>query len=127
MADSKARLVGVFVMATGVGVMGGMFGIGGGALLVPLLGLLFGYEQHRAQGTSLVALVPPTGLLGFLEYWRAGYVSWQVGLLLMPGVFLGGLLGSRIAQKLSPHKMRQVFALLLFTLGAWQALAAWIL
>ena len=127
MADSKARLVGVFVMATGVGVMGGMFGIGGGVLLVPLLGLLFGYEQHRAQGTSLVALVPPTGLLGFLEYLRAGYVNWQVGLLLMPGVFLGGLLGSRIAQKLSPHKMRQVFALLLFTLGAWQALVAWIL
>ncbi len=127
MADSKARLVGVFVMATGVGVMAGMFGIGGGVLLVPLLGLLFGYEQHRAQGTSLVALVPPTGLLGFLEYWRAGYVNWQVGLLLIPGMFLGGLLGSRIAQKLSPRKMRQVFALLLFVLGAWQAIAAWVL
>jgi len=40
-----------------------MFGIGGGVLLVPLLGLLFAFGQHRAQGTSLVALIPPTGIL----------------------------------------------------------------
>ncbi len=127
MTEETIRVVGVLAVATGVGVMAGMFGVGGGVLLVPLLVLIFHYEQHRAQGTSLIALVPPTGLLGFLQYARAGHVSWKVGLLIMPGVFLGGLLGSRMAQKLSPRKMRQFFALLLFALGAWQAIAAWIL
>jgi hypothetical protein len=103
-----------------------MFGVGGGVLLVPLLGLLFGFEQHVAQGTSLVALVPPVGLLGFFEYSRAGYVDWYIGLLLMPGIFLGGIVGSRLAQRLQPRRMRQVFAVLLFLLGAWEAASAWL-
>ena len=93
---------------------------------MPMLVLLLGFEQHRAQGTSLVALVPPTGLLAFLNYWRAGEVSWRVGLLVMPGIFLGAILGSRWAQKLRPQPMRRVFAVLLFVVGAWQALSSWI-
>ncbi len=125
MADSRARLGMILLVAGGIGVLAGMFGVGGAVLLVPLLVLLFGFEQHRAQGTSLVALVPPTGLLAFLNYARAGEFNWPVGLLLMPGVFLGGLLGSRLAQMLSPQRMRRVFAVLLFILGAWQAYSAW--
>jgi len=124
---SNARLAGIFAVACLVGVMGGMFGVGGGILLVPLLALLFQFDQHRAQGTSLVALVPPTGLLALLNYWQAGQVDLRVGLLLMPGVFLGGMAGSYLAQQLSPGGMRRVFAGLLFALGAWQAVAAWLL
>ncbi len=125
MVDSRARLALILLVACGVGVMGGLFGIGGGVLLVPLLVLLFGFEQHRAQGTSLMALVPPTGLLAFLNYAHAGQVNWKVGLLLVPGVFLGGLAGSRLAQKLTARRMRRVFAALLFALGAWQAISSW--
>ena len=56
------RSMGIFFAAAFCGVAAGMVGIGGGVLLVPLLGLLFGFSQHKAQGTSLVALIPPTGL-----------------------------------------------------------------
>jgi len=119
------RLLPVFAVASFVGVMGGMFGVGGGILLVPLLVLLFGFEQHRAQGTSLVALVPPTGLLAFWNYADAGQVNWEAGLLLMPGVFLGGMAGSYLALKLSPRRMRRVFSGILFVLGAWQVWSAW--
>jgi uncharacterized membrane protein YfcA len=65
--------------------------------------------------------------LALLNYWQQGQVDVRVGLLLMPGVFLGGMLGSKLALKLSPRGMRQMFAALLFVLGAWQALSAWIL
>jgi uncharacterized membrane protein YfcA len=126
MADFSVRLWEIFPVACAVGVLGGLFGVGGGILLVPLLVLLFRFEQHKAQGTSLVALVPPTGLLAILGYARAGYVDWTTGLLLMPGVFLGGVFGSKLAQELVPRKMRRVFAALLFALGAWQALSAWL-
>ncbi len=125
MVDSRARLALILLVACGVGVMAGLFGIGGGVLLVPLLVLLFGFEQHRAQGTSLMALVPPTGLLAFINYAHAGQVNWKVGLLLMPGVFLGGLAGSRLAQKLTARRMRRLFAGFLFVLGAWQAISSW--
>ncbi len=123
--ENPWRAAGIFLAAGFCGVAAGMVGIGGGVLLVPLLTLLFGYTQHKAQGTSLVALIPPTGLLAFLTYWKAGYVNWQTGLLLIPGVVVGGALGGMLARKLNPLRMRHVFAALMFLLGAWQAFSAW--
>lgn len=126
MANDGLRSAGIFAAAAACGVASGLFGIGGGVLLVPLLAILFGFEQHRAQGTSLVALTPPTGLLAFLVYAKAGDVSWQTGLLLIPGVFVGGILGGRLAKRLNPKRMRQVFAGLMFVVGLWQAVSAWL-
>ena len=119
------RALAILLSAGFCGVAAGMVGIGGGVLVVPLLGLLFGFDQHRAQGTSLIALIPPTGLLAFLEYAKGGYVSWRTGLLLIPGVFFGGILGGRIAGKLDSVLMRHVFASMLCGLGLWQLFSLW--
>lgn len=123
--DSVSRILGISAVAAFCGVAAGMVGIGGGVLLVPLLGLLFGFSQHRAQGTSLIALIPPTGILAFLAYAKAGYVSWETGFLLIPGVFLGGIVGGQAARRLNPRRMRQVFAALMLILGVWQVFSAW--
>ena len=125
MGKNVGRDAGIFLVACICGIASGMFGIGGGVLLVPLLGLLDGFSQHRAQGTSLVALIPPTGVLALMAYARADFVSWETGLLLIPGVFLGGIVGGRLAEGLQPQRMRQVFAGILFALGVWQAFSAW--
>ena len=114
-----------FLLAGVVGGIGsGMFGIGGGIVLVPIFGLLLAFDQHKAQGTSLVALIPPTGLLAVIAYAKAGYVFWLTGALLIPGLFLGGILGAKLANRINPRRMRQVFAVLLFLLGVWQAFGA---
>jgi uncharacterized protein len=123
---TSARTIGVFAAAVVAGVCGGLVGIGGGTVLVPLLVLVFGFDQQTAQGTSLVALVPPTGLLGFLAYYNAHEVNIPVGLLIIPGVFFGAILGSKLANALSPLRMRAVFALFLFLLGVWQIASLWI-
>lgn len=125
MGEGMGRDAGIFVVACVCGIASGMFGIGGGVLLVPLLGLLYGFSQHKAQGTSLVALIPPTGVLALMAYARENFVSWKTGLLLIPGVFLGGIAGGRLAEKVQPHRMRQIFAGILFALGAWEAFGAW--
>ncbi len=125
MPNAVLRSAGMFAVACVCGVASGLFGIGGGVLLVPSLVLLFGFGQHRAQGTSLVTLVPPTGILAFLMYAKADYVSWEMGLLLVPGVFVGGMMGAGLAKRLRPRRMRQVFAVLIFLLGLWQVLGAW--
>jgi uncharacterized membrane protein YfcA len=127
MLNTRLRLFLILILGIVVGVASGLFGIGGGILLVPLLVLLFHFEQHTAQGTSLIALVPPVGLLAFLNYSHVNEVNWKVGLLIMPGVFLGGILGSRLAQKLSPRRMRRVFAVFLLLLGIWQITSAWLI
>ena len=125
MPEAIGRSVGIFAVACVCGVASGMFGIGGGVLLVPLLGLLFAFEQHRAQGTSLIALIPPTGILALMAYSKEGFVSWKTGLLLIPGVFLGGIAGGKMTKWIKPRLMRQIFAGILFALGALQAFGAW--
>jgi hypothetical protein len=124
MPEWMGRDAGILAVAGVCGIASGMFGIGGGVLLVPLLGLFFAFTQHRAQGTSLVALIPPTGVLALLTYAKQGYVSWRIGLLLIPGVFLGGIAGGILAKKIQPRRMRQVFAGILFVMGVFQALFA---
>jgi uncharacterized protein len=119
------RVLGIAVVAAFCGIAAGMVGVGGGVLLVPLLGVLFGFSQHRAQGTSLVALIPPTGLLAFLAYAKAGYVNWETGLLLIPGIFLGGILGGRVARGIDPRRLRLIFAGAISLLGFWQLFTAW--
>jgi len=123
---NRQILIDAGVLLTGLtgGVASGLFGIGGGVIMVPILGLLMGFSQHKAQGTSLVALIPPTGLLAVLAYSKAGYVSWQTGLLLIPGVFLGGIAGGTIARRIPAAKMRRVFAVLMFMLGISQLIGA---
>lgn len=123
---SHRALVDAGVLLAGVtaGVASGLFGIGGGVILVPMLGLFLGFSQHRAQGTSLVALIPPTGLLAVIAYAKAGYVSFPTGLLLIPGVFLGGIAGGSLAKRIPAARMRRVFASLMFLLGIYQVYSA---
>jgi uncharacterized membrane protein YfcA len=115
---------GVLSAGLTAGIASGMFGIGGGVILVPLLGLLLGFSQHRAQGTSLVALIPPTGLLAVIAYAKSDYVSWKIGLLLIPGLFLGGIVGGILAKMIPAARMRRIFAALIFMLGIWQIFSA---
>ncbi|HKF25327.1 MAG TPA: sulfite exporter TauE/SafE family protein [Candidatus Acidoferrum sp.] len=119
----KGRILldaGVLLTGLAGGIASGLFGIGGGTIMVPILVLLLGFTQHRAQGTSLVALIPPTGLLAVVAYGKAGYVDWRVGLLLIPGVFLGGIAGGNIARRVPAAPMRKIFAALMFLLGVYQ-------
>ena len=118
------KTIGFLLAGVVGGIASGLFGIGGGIVLIPIFGLLLAFDQHKAQGTSLVALIPPTGLLAVLEYAKAGYVSWLTGVLLIPGLFVGGIIGAKIAKRIEPRRMRQVFAVLLFLLGAWQTWGA---
>ena len=126
MPESRSRLLWILATAIVVGICSGLVGIGGGTLLVPFLVLVFGFEQHRAQGTSLIALVPPTGLLAFLAYYHAHEVNIRVGLLIVPGIVVGGWIGGKLANSLGQKKMRVTFAFLLFLLGAWQIVWAWV-
>ena len=57
------------------GVLSGVFGIGGGVIIVPALMYLCGFSQLKAQGTSLAILLPPAGILAFISYYKRGQVN----------------------------------------------------
>lgn len=92
------------------GVMGGLFGIGGGIVIVPMLIGLFGFSQLKAQGTSLVALLAPVGLLGLMNYYQSGNADLVKGAWIAGGFIIGAFLGSRIAVGLDDLLMRRLFA-----------------
>lgn len=109
----------VFIMGfVGIvtGVFAGIFGVGGGVVLVPILILGFKYSQKAAIGTSLVALLLPVGLLGALQYFRSGNLSSdqiKVGLIIAVGLFLGTFLGANIGSSLPQSVLQKTFSIFL--------------
>lgn len=104
------------------GILSGLFGIGGGLIIVPALIYFFGFTQHQAQGTSLMALVLPTGAAALFKYYKAGNVDITTGVLIAIGLFLGGFLGATIAQSFSPVGLRKVFGVFMATVGIYLAI-----
>ncbi len=103
--------------ASGIGIISGLVGIGGGALLVPALVLLYGLDQRKAQGTSLGALLLPIGAFAFWRYYKAGAVDLRLALLVALGFAAGGWVGGGWAQHLSEGSLRRGFALLLMVIA----------
>ena len=95
------------------GIIGGLFGVGGGEIFIPLLIYVFGFSQHQAQGTSLAVLLPPIGLLAAWRYHQAGYVNFNVAGWLALGFFLGASIGAVAATRIDAHTLRRVFGLFL--------------
>ncbi len=106
----------ILVGAVGGG-LGGLIGLGGGFIMVPLFIYLFAMSQHTAQGTSLAVLLPPVGILSVLQYHRAGNVNLQVALWAAVGFLLGGYLGGTVAQMISARMLRRIFATFLLAIA----------
>lgn len=101
-------VIGVFA-----GVLSGMFGIGGGIVIVPALLLIAKMTPLTATGTSLGALLLPVGALGAWEYYRNGHVEIKASLLIALGLFLGAWFGARIAHTMGDANLKRVFAVFL--------------
>lgn len=100
-----------------VGAFSGVVGIGGGILMVPALMYFFHMSQHRAQGTSLAAMLAPVGILAFWEYYRRGNADLKTGLLLAAGFTIGAYFGGMGAQHIPELMLRRVFAITLIVVG----------
>lgn len=103
-----------------VGLLSGIIGIGGGTLLVPLMVVGFGFTQHRAQGTSLLAIIP-TAVVGAFTHHRAGRVDLKAaGWMGLLGA-VGALGGAAMALHLHPQLLGRLFGLflLLSALRLW--------
>lgn len=106
------------------GVLSGLFGIGGGVIIVPLLILVLGIAAHQAVGTSLTALLLPVGLFGALQYWQAGEVNLLHAGLLAAGLAVGVFIGARLGLSLPGEVVQRAFGVLLLVIGLRMALFA---
>lgn len=99
------------------GVLSGLFGIGGGVIIVPALIYLCGFSQLKAQGTSLAILLPPVGILAFLEYYKKGYVNLQAGILICIFLVIGSVFGSKISHSLPLPVLKKSFGVLMILIS----------
>ena len=95
----------------GAGVLSGIFGIGGGIVIVPALIYLAKFPPQQAAGTSLAALVIPIGAaIGALTYYKAGQLQVRDALLIAGGMAIGAFLGAQIATHVDATVLRRGFA-----------------
>jgi len=108
-------------IGVGAGILAGLFGLGGGLVIVPALLLIARMAPHRATGTSLAALLLPVGALGAWEYWKAGNVDIRAAAWIALGLLGGAWVGANLALRLSGRELQRAFAvfLVLVAIQVW--------
>ena len=101
------------------GVSAGLFGIGGGIVIVPALIYWAGFSQHVATGTSLAVLLPPIGLAAVIEYYRHGNIDVRAAIILAVTMFIGSWLGAYFANQMESSYLRLIFGLFVSGLGVY--------
>lgn len=99
------------------GILSGMFGIGGGIIIIPALMYLCGFTQLKAQGTSLAILLPPVSILAFIYYYREGNTDIKASFLICLFLILGSFFGAKIAHLIPIWVLKKSFSVLLFAMA----------
>ncbi len=106
------------------GLSAGIFGLGGGVIIVPALTFLAGFSQEKAVGTSLAVLLPPVGLWAGLEYYKNGNVDIKAAVFMAAALIVGAWLGAIGAHKLGEMWLKAAFGFFLVILGIWTVVNA---
>ena len=101
------------------GILAGLFGVGGGVIIVPALILVLGFSEHKATGTSLAVLLPPIGIAAFVEYYRHQNVDIPAALIIAAAAIIGAWLGSLMANRLSAPLLRLAFGVFIMGMGIY--------
>ena len=110
-------LAGVIGLVSGV--TSGLFGVGGGIIMVPAMVLLLSppiRDIKQAIGTSLVVIVP-TALIGSFKHLAQGNVDWRTVLALAPTAILGGYLGAWLTTQIHADNLKRAFGAFLVLIG----------
>ena len=109
----------MLALGLAAGILSGMFGIGGGLVIVPVLVIGCGLTQKAATGTSLFALLMPVGLLGVIEYWRRREIRLDCGLLIALGLFGGAYVGARLTHQIPDRMLKRLYAAFLLVVASY--------
>ena len=107
------------VIGLSSGILAGLFGIGGGILIVPALMYLAGFSQKLAIGTSLAVLLPPIGIAAVLEYYRNGNVDFRAALVIATMAIIGGWIGARTVNHIDAYTLKIIFGGFLIIIGSY--------
>jgi uncharacterized membrane protein YfcA len=107
----------LLVVGLAAGMLSGMVGVGGGIIIVPALVYFLGFTQHAAQGTTLFMFLFPIGILGVMNYYKAGNVDWKAALFICTTFVAGSYFGSKLAISLDQVTVKRIFGGLILVMG----------
>ena len=107
------EFIGYIILGLAAGILSGLFGIGGGIVMVPALIVFFGMDILDANATSLTAMLLPVGALGVWAYYKAGKINIRESLYIALGLFLGSFVGGEIAINISEGLLSKLYAIIL--------------
>jgi len=112
-------LVPLLLIGLTAGIAGGLFGIGGGAIMVPAMVLLLGLDQKFATGTSIAAQILPIGVLGALVYYRNNNLNIKYALIIALGLVIGNFIGALFANQpfISSEVVKKLYGIFLLVIG----------
>ncbi|MDR0810916.1 MAG: sulfite exporter TauE/SafE family protein [Paludibacter sp.] len=105
------------ILGIAAGVLSGLFGIGGGIVMVPALIVFFGMDILDANATSLAAMLLPVGVLGVWAYYKAGKINIRESLLIALGLLIGSFAGGEIAVNISESLLAKLYAIILICIA----------
>ena len=114
--DQAPQLLGLVAIGIATGLLAGLLGVGGGVLLVPAVVLFLGFDQHVAQGTSLVVIIP-AAVTGTWTHLRAKRLDLRDAALLAAGGIAGAAIGSVFALSMDDALLRRLFAAFLLAIA----------
>ncbi len=117
--EAIAIIIGVIA-----GALGGMFGIGGGLVMVPAMAAFLHFSQHKAQGTSLGVLIIPVALPAVINYYKEGNIDLKVAAFIACGFLVGGFFGSKFSLSLPETTVKKAFAIFLVTVAVYMWIKA---
>lgn len=100
------------------GIISGM-GIGGGTILIPSLVLLRNLPQQQAQGINLIVFLP-VSIVALITHYKKGNIDFSFAKFIIFGGIIGSILGSVLAIKLKPDKLKLYFGIFLLIIGVYQ-------
>lgn len=112
-AGQSVNALFIILLGFAVGILSGMFGVGGGVIIVPALILILGFEPKTATGTSLAALLLPVAVFAVISYAHAGHVNFRVAIPLAICLAIAAPFGAKIALSMSNKTLAQAFGVFL--------------
>ncbi|BAZ68078.1 MAG: sulfite exporter TauE/SafE family protein [Pelatocladus maniniholoensis HA4357-MV3] len=112
-------LIQLLIIGLVAGVAGGMFGIGGGAIMVPAMVLIMSMDQKFATGTSIAAQILPIGILAAIVYYRNGNLNIKYAVIIAVGLIIGNFFGALFANQpfISSELMKKLYGVFLLLIG----------
>ena len=102
------------------GIISGLFGVGGGVVMVPAMGFLLSppvRDIKQAVGTSLLVIIP-TALMGSYKHFTQGNIEWRTAISLAPLAIAGSYFGAWLTTQIPAHNLKRAFGGFLIVVGA---------